>query len=688
MERRKTHRSLPSYGVKRPAAANLFASFFCGLGFSIALSLASPHLAIAEKSPTADTLLSSTAQAKTSASALLTLRGIVEKGETVLSIFRQAGIDISQVMALYQAVREVYDLHRLDIGQPYHIHFSPEGQLQTFIYDIDAQKRLEAVRQDQTFTGRIELIPYKPRERVIAGDITDTIYAALTAQGESARLINDFSEIFAWSIDFATDLQPSDSYRLLVEEHQHEGQSPQYHRILAAELVNRNRAMQTVYYQHDKIEGYYQPDGRSMRGMFLRSPLRYTRISSGYSQRRLHPILKHYRPHRGIDFAAPVGTPVHSIGDGKIVWIGRKGPNGNMIKIQHNETYASYYLHLARYAKDVHAGARVQQGQVIGYVGSTGLSTGPHLDFRMTKNGEYINPLQPQNLSAPPLPEMVLAQFRLYSKDILKKLDQVQRAMQPDANPDWQKSDAGSKTVSATVSAQLSEEPVAVHATYQASSGDWRAAQIGTTPEPRSDQLLALSRQPSNPEVASKLERRVSLPLQPRLEQQPEILDQTPNSGLTQRVVDLMRHHFPNGGAFPLRVWVNKGSKEMYTEGENLLVHVLSEQNAHLQMDYYQADGQVVHLLPHPLDNNQVEAGEIFSWGKPDNTFQFKVVPPFGVEMLAVVASRSPLDASQGGPTIELATQYLERLGKRLETYKAQGHAAIAHVRIRTRQSP
>jgi len=688
MERRKTHWPLQSYGVKLPAAADLLASFFCGLGFSIALSLSSPHIAIAEKSPTADTLLSSTAQAKMSASTLLTLRGIVEKGETVLSIFRQAGVDTSQVMALYQAVREVYDLHRLDIGQPYHIHFSPEGQLQAFIYDIDTQKRLEAVRQDQTFTGRIELIPYKRRERVIAGDITDTIYAALTAQGESARLINDFAEIFAWSIDFATDLQPGDSYRLLVEEHQHEGQSPHYHHILAAELVNRNRAMQTVYYQHDKIEGYYQPDGRSMRGMFLRSPLRYTRISSGYSQRRFHPILKHYRPHRGIDFAAPVGTPVHSIGDGKIVWVGRKGPNGKMIKIQHNKTYVSYYLHLARYATDVRVGARVQQGQVIGYVGSTGLSTGPHLDFRMTKNGEYINPLQPQNLLAPPLPEMVLAQFRLYSKGILKKLDQVQRAMQPDANPDWQKSDAGSHTVSATISAQLSEEPVAVHATYQASSGDWRAAQIGITPEPRSDQLLALSRQPSNPEVASKLERRLSPPPQPRPEQQPETLRQAPNSALTQRVVDLMRHHFPNGGAFPLRLWVNKGSEEMYTEGENLLVHVWSEQNAHLQMDYYQADGQVVHLLPHPLDNNRVDGGEIFSWGKPGNTFQFKVVPPFGVEMLTVVASRSPLDASQGGPTIEPAAQYLERLGKRLEAYKAQGHAAIAHVRIRTRKSP
>jgi hypothetical protein len=149
-----------------------------------------------------------------------------------------------------------------------------------------------------------------------------------------------------------------------------------------------------------------------------------------------------------------------------------------------------------------------------------------------------------------------------------------------------------------------------------------------------------------------------------------------------------MRHHFPDGGAFPLRVWVNKGSKEIYSEGERLLVHVLSDHSAHLQMDHYQADGQVVHLLPHPLDRNRVEAGEIFSLGKPDNAFQFAVVPPFGVEMLTVVASPHPLDASPDGPTIEPAEGYLERFAKRLEAYKAQGNATIAHIRIQTQKSP
>ena len=262
------------------------------------------------------------------------------------------------------------------------------------------------------------------------------------------------------------------------------------------------------------------------------------------------------------------------------------------------------------------------------------------------------------------------------------------------------------------VSARTVKYVVAEHTSLAPRPSRWRVATLGTAaavvlgllwfslPKPfstigqdkipevvRPDPLLALLQQPSHPEDASQSDRVSSSPPQPLLEQPLETPHLEPHSELTQRVVDLMRHHFPNGGAFPLRVWVNEGSQEIYTEGEHLLVHVWSDQSAHLQMDYYQANGQVVHLLPHPLDHNRVEAGEVFSWGKPDNIFQFKVIPPFGVEMLTVVASQSPLEDSQGGPTIEPAARYLERLGKRLEAYKAQGHAAIAHIRIRTQKS-
>lgn len=201
---------------------------------------------------------------------------------------------------------------------------------------------------------------------------------------------------------------------------------------MAAELVNRGRLIQTVYYQHDQMEGYYQPDGRSMRSLFLRSPLQYTRISSRFSHSRFHPILKRRRPHLGVDLAAPLGTPVRAIGNGQVIWAGLKGPNGKMVKIKHDERYTSYYLHLANYADGIEAGTQVEQGQVIGYVGSTGLSTGPHLDFRLTENGQYVNPLKQQNLSAPPLAQAILPKFQLYAKRLIKKLDQVKLAMQQD----------------------------------------------------------------------------------------------------------------------------------------------------------------------------------------------------------------------------------------------------------------
>lgn len=350
------------------------------------------------------------------------VEGTVKKGQTALAIFRQAGVEAAQVMALQQAVRSVYDIHRLHIGQPYRIESSPEGELQRFTYEIDSQRQLQVERQQQTFVGRVEPIHYARRERVVSGRIDDTLYATLTARGESSRLVGDFADIFAWSIDFYTDLRQGDIFRLLIEERWRHGNAPRYHRILAAELVNKGRVLEAVYYAHDNQGAYYQPDGRSLRGMFLRSPLRYTRISSRFSHRRLHPILKRYRPHLGIDYAAPSGTPVRSVGAGTVQWAGRKGANGKMVKIRHDKTYTTYYLHLSRFTRGVRSGARVEQGQVIGYVGSTGLSTGPHLDFRMSKHGQYLNPLTLKSVEAPPLPKQALPAFQSYTENLLAKL--------------------------------------------------------------------------------------------------------------------------------------------------------------------------------------------------------------------------------------------------------------------------
>jgi murein DD-endopeptidase MepM/ murein hydrolase activator NlpD len=264
----------------------------------------------------------------------------------------------------------------------------------------------------------------------VVGELSESIYSTLKAQGENTRLIHDFADIFAWSVDFATDIRQGDSFRLLIEEHVRQGQSAEYHRILAAELINKNRTLQSIYYDHANANGYYRPDGGSMQGMFLRSPLRYTRISSPFTKRRFHPVLKRYRPHLGVDFAAPRGTPVRSVAEGTVDWVGAKGANGKMIVIRHHHAYKSYYLHLSRFAPGLRPKKPVAQGQIIGYVGSTGMSTGPHLDFRLTKNGTYLNPLNHRSIEGPAMPTSAMTGFREHAKTMLTKLHQVQLAMQ------------------------------------------------------------------------------------------------------------------------------------------------------------------------------------------------------------------------------------------------------------------
>ncbi len=349
--------------------------------------------------------------------------GTVQRGQSSFVLLRQAGASAAAVIKLQKATRSVYDIRLLRVGQPYSIEVTTDGQVRRFVYEIDTQHRLTVERRGQTFTARLEPIEYEYRERLVQGTIHGSLYDVLTAHGETPKIATDMGDIFAWNVDFRTDLRSGDTFHLLIEERYRDGKRIGYHRILAAELVNRRRVIQAVYYPPDKADGvYYRPDGRAMHRMFLRSPLRYTRISSRFSRRRFHPILKRYQPHFGIDYAAPIGTPVRSVADGVVAEARRKGASGNMIEIRHDRAYSTSYLHLSRFARGVRAGKRVSQGQIIGYVGSTGRSTGPHLDFRLTRYGKYLNPLRLRNVEGPPLPSRTLPMFRTYAKRVLAKL--------------------------------------------------------------------------------------------------------------------------------------------------------------------------------------------------------------------------------------------------------------------------
>lgn len=239
-----------------------------------------------------------------------------------------------------------------------------------------------------------------------SGVIENSLWQSITDQGASPELVVMFADIFAWTFDFLTDCRSGDRFEFLVEALYDGEEFVDYGSILVARYDGAQGKVEGVRYRirNGKRGEYFASDGESLQKIFLKSPLNYRRISSGFTHRRYHPILKKFRPHLGIDYAAATGTPVVSIGDGVVVKKGWNGGFGNYVEVKHNRTYTTTYGHLSKYRRGIGRGVRVAQGQVIGYVGATGLATGPHLDFRMKKNGKYVNPLKIAVPSADPVP--------------------------------------------------------------------------------------------------------------------------------------------------------------------------------------------------------------------------------------------------------------------------------------------
>jgi murein DD-endopeptidase MepM/ murein hydrolase activator NlpD len=262
--------------------------------------------------------------------------------------------------------------------------------------------------------------------RKIEGEVTLSLYDAVCASGGDAELAMLLSDIFAWDIDFFTDPRSGDRFSLLVEQYVRGGNRREYGAVLAARYQGKEVSKEAYLFRlANGNRGYFDGEGKSLRRTFLRSPLNYRRISSFFTNSRFHPILKTYRPHHGIDYSARYGTPIVAIGDGKVQYAGWKGGYGRFVSIRHNSIYESTYGHLSRFGKGIARGARVKQGQVIAYVGSSGLSTGPHLDFRIARNGSFVNPLK---LSVPPLepvPQGEIATFKGRAQDLTKALDSM-----------------------------------------------------------------------------------------------------------------------------------------------------------------------------------------------------------------------------------------------------------------------
>jgi murein DD-endopeptidase MepM/ murein hydrolase activator NlpD len=355
-------------------------------------------------------------------------------GVTMDETLVRAGATPPQAASIVDAAQGVYDLRHVRAGNRLEIGRSSAGNVVAIRYQIDADRVLSIhpaenaadgsgaqtsayeapAYQVPAYRAEVKAIPSHTDVTVVRGEVHDSLFNAVKDAGERSELAMSLAEIFGWDLDFYTDPRQGDTFRVVVEKKFYlDGQTAGYGRILAAEYINDGRSYQAVLF-HDAsgAPAYYGADGKSLQKAFLRSPLKFAApITSHFSNSRFHPILKQYRPHLGVDFGAPAGTPVQAIGAGKVIFAASKGGDGNMVEIQHTNGFQTMYLHLSRIL--VRLGQRVEAGDSIGLVGMTGLATGPHLDFRILDHGIFRNfeTLRLHLPPAEPVPNSNLAEF-------------------------------------------------------------------------------------------------------------------------------------------------------------------------------------------------------------------------------------------------------------------------------------
>ncbi len=370
------------------------------------------------------------------------LEGRLEQNESLSFAMQREGVEPAIRDAVVAGLRSVLDFRRCREGDGFTLWKTPRGKLLRFAYQPARQPEVSFLleRRGGKLSSRREVERLEVSIEPIAIQVEGSLYQSLEAAGERPALVMLIVDIFAWDIDFYTDTRRGDVIRLLVEKHRLDGKFLRYGRILAAEyrgFVGVHRAFRFAV--KDGEDGYFDEDGGSLRKAFLKSPLKFVRITSGYGQ-RVHPILGYSAMHAGIDFGAPVGTPIWAPADGTVLFAGYKGANGNLVTLRHANGYETAFAHLQAIAREVRPGGRVRQKQVIGWVGNTGMSTGPHLHYAMRKNGALINPLTQKFPPADPVPPARLAEYRKTIAPILDRLKSIplpldagaERAAQPD----------------------------------------------------------------------------------------------------------------------------------------------------------------------------------------------------------------------------------------------------------------
>ncbi len=360
-------------------------------------------------------------------------RTVLKPGDNSQAALQRLGFDPMTVQRIIKAAGKVYPLARVRAGHTFE-RMDHARNIDVY-YHVDATTRLRLWRRadSQTWQASLSQRRITRRQHVASATIEGSLLAAAARAGLDDRTAMNLVDIFSWDIDFARDIRKGDRFRVLYEEQFDENGKSIGSVILAAEFVNQGRHYKAVRYeQQNGRTHYFTPDGKSMRKAYLKAPVKFSRISSRFQARRKHPVLGYTRAHRGVDYAAPSGTPIHAIGDGRIVFAGWKGGYGRFLLIRHtNSSHSTAYAHMRAFARGIKKGKRVHQGRIIGYVGMTGLATGPHLHFEFRLRGRAVNPLTIKRSPARPVARVEMARFRQQTAPLLSHLDNMP------ADPAW-----------------------------------------------------------------------------------------------------------------------------------------------------------------------------------------------------------------------------------------------------------
>jgi murein DD-endopeptidase MepM/ murein hydrolase activator NlpD len=348
----------------------------------------------------------------------------IGRGDTLAGLLSRMGVDAADSRDFLAAAREAKSLGHLASGRTVLARVTSGGQLMLFRYLASDETLVTVTRAGGVFKAQQQQVALEPRMIMRSGNIQGSLFGATDAADVPDRIASEMAEAFSGDIDFHKDIRRGDHFSVVYEAMYFEGQMIKTGRLLAAEFVNQDKAYRAIYFKDAQgREGYFTPDGQSMKRAFLKSPMPFTRISSGFSNARYHPVLKEWRAHKGIDYAAPTGTAVRAISDSVVSFVGQQGGYGNLVVLNHQGTYSSAYGHLSRFAKGIKRGGRISQGQVIGYVGSTGLATGPHLHYEFRVNGVQKNPLALKLPTSYPLDPRAKNQFVAKSQPLAQRLD-------------------------------------------------------------------------------------------------------------------------------------------------------------------------------------------------------------------------------------------------------------------------